>query len=54
MKCDVCGKRFRPKKDNVYKVKISKDSVFAWDAIDCPRCGCQRLMAARKPKFDVV
>ena len=50
MKCNVCGKWFTPVKDNTYLVSdhVTK-SVY--DALDCPRCGCQHQLKLRMPKF---
>lgn len=56
MKCSVCGKRFDIKKENTYTVDMTIDNVFSaltkqavYDAIDCPKCGCQQLLKERKP-----
>lgn len=56
-KCSVCGKRFMPYKESVYLA--SETPTFgtffltkaptAYDAIDCPRCGCQKLLKIRIP-----
>ena len=58
MKCKICGKRFALVKDRMYMVieKPSLDRLFSksqmvWDAIDCPRCGCQVLVGNRLPPF---
>ena len=51
MKCKVCGKRFRLKKDNKYIVKVSPhglacltDAPRYYEAFDCPKCGCQKIV----------
>lgn len=49
MKCTVCRKRFSLRKENVYLVQ--EESVIFdkyRDAIDCPKCGCQNILATRK------
>ena len=54
MKCKVCGKRFMPTKDMVYKV-IEQLSIAealtktprVFDVVDCPRCGCQVFLGFR-------
>lgn len=55
-KCDVCGKRFIPRKEAVYQAteKLSVTEVLTRvpkmvDATDCPRCGCQILLKIRMP-----
>ena len=57
MKCKVCGKRFNPDKNNVYKVHETLGITEAltkhpktFDATDCPRCGCQHLLSIRLPQ----
>lgn len=59
MKCDVCGKRFVPKKEAIYKVDenacisgILPGMQKAQDAIDCPKCGCQHVLKERLPKLE--
>jgi len=54
MKCKICGKRFTPKKDKVYRVKESLGTFEALskaaktiECIDCPRCGVQQLLNIR-------
>lgn len=56
MKCKVCKKRFTPKKEAVYQVCAPNKLLTALtgnenhhDAIDCPRCGCQNILAERLP-----
>jgi len=54
-KCKVCGKKFMPGKDQpVYLVgeRLSVVEVMtkmpkAYEAVDCPRCGCQNLLNIR-------
>ncbi len=59
MECKVCGTRIKPAKDEIYaaterltpmELLTSKARVF--DAIDCPRCGCQNLLAIREPRVE--
>ena len=56
MKCGVCGKYFIPKKENVYlvaeKKMFSTQQVETYDAIDCPRCGCQKVLKLRMDKVE--
>lgn len=51
MKCKVCGKRFRLKKENKYTVKVEPHGLLTltektkyYEAFDCPRCGCQNIV----------
>ena len=55
MKCSVCNKRFAIAKPNVYRVRVHDKPVGSlytvlrtFDAIDCPRCGCQHLLKPRE------
>ena len=57
IKCSVCGKRFLPKKEDVYQTVESLSLTQAltstpktYDVIDCPKCGCQELLGIRMPK----
>lgn len=57
MKCKVCRKHFTPDSRLVYQVSDSISVVQAltvsqktYDAIDCPRCGCQLVLNVRMPK----
>ena len=58
MKCTICGKRFSVKKEFVYKVVINQNEMFKFtggvifDAMDCPKCGCQHLLKERKLRGD--
>lgn len=55
-KCDVCGLRFRPERDKVYKA-YQPQTVFetltqagtCFDMVDCLRCGYQVALAVRLP-----
>ena len=48
--CKVCGEEFRPHKDYRYTV-VKHQGLFIpslyFDAIDCPRCGCQTILGDR-------
>lgn len=57
MKCSVCKKRFTIAKPNVYRVRVLEKSVWlpnavlrTFDAIDCPKCGCQHLLKPRESR----
>ena len=57
MKCCVCGMRFEPRKEAVYQVteslsvaQVLTDAAKTFDAMDCPRCGCQQVLKVRMPK----
>ena len=54
MKCKICGKRFKLSAENVYiasdstaVLQILAGTVKAYDAVDCPKCGCQTLLCER-------
>lgn len=58
LKCKVCGKRFMPCKGRTYLVQEKLTGLAAlsatekvYDAVDCPRCGCQHLMGTRVPNL---
>ena len=55
MKCKVCGKRFKPIKENRYEVVKNPEGILAltqssttYEAFDCPRCGCQNIVGVRE------
>lgn len=57
MKCTVCKKRFTIAKPNVYRVRVCEKpagSLYSllrtFDAIDCPKCGCQHLLKPREKR----
>ena len=57
MKCNVCGCRFHIIKAQVYRAtevkgfaKSLTDGTKDFDAMDCPSCGCQKILQARMPK----
>lgn len=55
-KCCACGQLFRPTKEAVYSVyepQTVLESLTSrakqFDVMDCPRCGCQNILAERLP-----
>lgn len=55
MKCKICKKIFRLKKENRYEfVKIPKGlsaltgDTEIFECFDCPRCGCQNIVNIRE------
>ena len=55
IRCKVCKKLFRPKKENKYEIEsrpvglqvmVEKTKVF--ECFDCPRCGCQNIVNIRE------
>lgn len=57
IKCDVCGYKFLPVKENVYQTKMSnglfeRSTIF--DTIDCPKCGCQSTLQVRYDNADQI
>lgn len=61
MKCAVCGKRFKPKKENGYIVAKKTTGIVEMivgggeklECFDCPRCGCQIVAGERLEKVEV-
>lgn len=57
IKCNVCGKRLKPNKEDVYAVAERPsiaDCLLArkvYEAMDCPRCGCQKVLNIRLDYF---
>lgn len=53
MKCKVCGKKFKPKKENKYLAQeaIGVTTMFrhikTYECFDCPVCGCQNFVNIR-------
>ena len=48
--CDICGNYIEPNKDLVYEVSKTKYTLVEndkYNAIDCPRCGCQIILKKR-------
>ena len=56
MKCRACGRRMQLKKEQMYLVPKDNKSLVtvfneqyqAYEAFDCPRCGCQNLVGVRE------
>ena len=58
--CGVCGYRITPKKEEICVAEEPRAFVDAltkpptrFNAIDCPRCGCQIMLAVRAPRIDL-
>ena len=52
IKCDICNKEYDIKKEDTYIVTKEKKDIFPFskelfDAIDCPECGCQKILKRR-------
>ncbi len=53
MKCKVCGKRFKPKKENKYFAREATgvtnmlQPIKTYECFDCPVCGCQNFVNIR-------
>jgi ribosomal protein S27AE len=59
-KCGVCGYRVAPDKEKVYVAEEPRAFMetltkppLRFNAIDCPRCGCQIRLADRAPRIDL-
>lgn len=57
--CKVCGNRFEVDKDSVYLVteRLGLSGALSqapklYEAIDCPRCGCQKLLNIRMARLN--
>ena len=52
-KCVVCGNNFEIEMDKKYVVKsIEAVMIVYYDAIDCPKCGCQNIIWKRLEKVN--
>lgn len=58
--CGVCGYRVTPKKEEIYVAEEPRGIMETltkpptqFNAMDCPRCGCQILLAIRVPRVDL-
>ena len=58
-RCSVCGCYFMPDKQTVYIVEEPRSAIelitvapMYFSAVDCPRCGCQILLASRAQRVD--
>lgn len=52
--CEICGKTFPLDKEYVYQIKKElpvlaslTEPAQIYDAIDCPFCGCQKILNKR-------
>lgn len=59
--CGVCGYRVTPKKEEIYVAEEPRAFVDAltkpptrFNAMDCPRCGCQIPLAIRASRVDLL
>lgn len=58
--CGVCGYRVTPTKEEIYIAEEPRgftecltEPPTRFNAIDCPRCGCQIALAIRVPRVDL-
>lgn len=58
--CGVCGYRAKPTKEAIYIAEEPRGFIEAltkpttrFNAMDCPRCGCQIPLAIRAPRVDL-
>lgn len=58
--CGVCGYRVTPTKEEIYIAEEPRGFTECltkpptrFNAIDCPRCGCQIALAIRVPSVDL-
>lgn len=58
--CGVCGYRVTPAKEEIYIAEEPRGFTECltkpptrFNAIDCPRCGCQIALAIRVPRVDL-
>ena len=58
--CGVCGYRVTPTKEEIYIAEEPRGFTefltkppTRFNAIDCPRCGCQIALAIRVPRVDL-
>lgn len=51
VKCNVCNYKFIVEKDKIKQVNKTIGTVIKeikiYDAIDCPKCGCQKVLWPR-------
>jgi len=59
-KCGVCGYRVTPEKEKVYTAEEPRAFMetltkppLRFDAIDCPRCGCQIMLTIRADRVNI-
>lgn len=60
-KCGVCGCRVAPDKEKVYVAEEPRAFMetltkppLRFDAIDCPRCGCQIMLTIRADRVNIA
>jgi len=60
-KCGVCGYRVAPDKEKVYVAEEPRAFMetltkppLRFDAIDCPRCGCQIMLTIRADRVNIA
>ncbi len=55
VKCNVCNFRFFVESSKV-KTVLDKNGLFSlakyYDAVDCPKCGCQKILYPRLMEID--
>ncbi len=65
LKCKICGCEFNATKEKHYITrdngKVGLQADFGsnqenelYDTFDCPVCGCQVVVQARKPKYNML
>lgn len=61
IKCDVCGFRMLPLKEQIYEVRetlgltdVLTHAAKTFEAMDCPRCGHQVVFAVRMPRVQAL
>ena len=59
IKCDVCGFRMLPTKEQLYEVREPQGlaaslatAAKTFEAMDCPRCGHQVIFGVRLPRIE--
>lgn len=60
-KCGVCGYRVAPDKEKVYVAEEPRAFMetltkppLRFNAIDCPRCGCQIMLTIRADRVNLA
>lgn len=57
VKCNICNYKFHIEKSKVTKVTENKGlssittGASIYNAIDCPNCGCQKILWTRLPEL---
>lgn len=55
IKCNICNFKFKIEKDKVYIIRKQYSLLspyVKYDAIDCPNCGCQKILNEREDKYE--